>query len=252
MNSSTASQAALSRKVALASVWCGPAGMVLLGVGLVPLARFIPPPSPADTAKQIQRLYVHNLTGVRIGMTMSILGLALLIPWSVAVAVQTRRTERGVPALTYLQLAASAVSWTTGVLAPLVWAVAAFRPDAIAPDLTRALNDLGWFLFLFPWPPFLVWFIALGVAIVRDQSDPPVYPRWAAYLSFWAALAIAPGFTMVFFKTGPFAFNGLVTFYVAFVDFFIWVVVMTFLTIAAIKKQVESAPDERLLTALAL
>lgn len=241
MSSPAVGQEAGSRKVALALVWCGPAATVLLAVGLVPLARFIPPPSPADTAQQIRRLYVDNLTNVRVGMVMSIVGLALLVPWSVAVAVQTRRTERGVPALTYLQLAASAVSWTTGVLAPLVWAVAAFRPDEIAPELTRALNDLGWFLFLFPWPPFLVWFIAVGVAILRDHNDPPVYPRWAAYLSFWAALAIAPGFLMLFFKTGPFAFNGLVTFYVAFVDFFAWVLAMTVLTITAINKQPDRA-----------
>lgn len=227
---------AVSRRIELGLVWCGPAAMVLMGIGLIPLAQFIPPPHPGASAAAIKHLYTGNLTGVRIGLVASIIAFALLGPWGVAIALQTRRTEGALPALTYVQLVSIAISWTTGVLAGIVWAAAAYRPGVISPEITRALNDLGWLLFLLPWPPFSVWFAAVGLGILVDRSEQPAFPRWAAYLCFWAALLIAPGSLVIFFKTGPFAFNGLVAFYVAFAAFGGWVVVMTVLAIKAINR----------------
>lgn len=229
----------MDRRINLAMAWCGPAVVVLFVIGLIPLSHFVPPPAPTASAVQIQSFYLENLTGVRIGMVLGIIGMALLLPWSVSVVVQTRRTE-SVPALSYLQLVCISVSWTTGLLATLVWAVASYRPDDVSAEITRTLNDLGWFLFLFPWPPFAVWFAAVGVAILNDRQAAPVFPRWAGYLSFWAAALIAPGALLVFFKTGAFAFNGFIVFYVAFAAFFAWLLAMTVLVIRA----VNATPDE--------
>jgi len=227
---------AVRKRVELGLAWCGPAAMVLMGIGLIPLAHFVPPPSPGASAEAIKFLYTSNLTGVRLGMVAGIIALSLLAPWAVAVALQTRRAEGAAPALTYVQLVSVAISWTTGVLAVLVWAVAAFRPGETLPDITRTLNDLGWFLFLFPWPPFSVWFAAVGIGILSDTSEQPAFPRWSGYLCFWAAMLIAPGSLLVFFKSGPFAFNGIITFYVAFAAFGAWVVTMTVLVIKAINR----------------
>jgi hypothetical protein len=182
---------AVRRRIELGLAWCGPAAMVLMGIGLIPLAQFIPPPHPGASAAAIRHLYTSNLTGIRVGMVASIIALSLLAPWAVAVALQTRKVEGASPALTYVQLVSVAISWTTGVLAVLVWAVAAFRPGETSPDITRMLNDLGWFLFLFPWPPFSVWFAAVGIGILSDRREQPAFPRWSGYLSFWAAILIA-------------------------------------------------------------
>jgi hypothetical protein len=48
-----------------------------------------------------------------------------------------------------------------------------------------------------------------------------------------------PGTILVFFKGGPFAWNGIMTFWVPFGAFFMWIIVMTRLLLRAVDK-----PDE--------
>ena len=52
---------------------------------------------------------------------------------------------------------------------------------------------------------------------------------------------------LIFFKVGPFAWNGLFAWYIPFTDFFAWFVVITVLTIKAINKPgYEAAADAEL------
>lgn len=39
-----------------------------------------------------------------------------------------------------------------------------------------------------------------------------VFRRWVGYLNIWAALLLAPAVLIYFFKTGPFAWNGILVF----------------------------------------
>jgi hypothetical protein len=222
----------LSRGLRSVCAWCGPVMVALLAVGLIPLAGFIPPPSPAASAESIQAFYLENLTGIRIGMYVSCVGFALMAPWGIALAMETKRSEPSFPILTYIQIACVGGGTAMGVLDMLVWALAAFRPDEASPDITRMLNDLGWFLFLFYWPPFSVWCAAIGVAILRDPTSSS-FPRWAGYLSLWTALLFIPAGLIVFFKTGPFAFDGLLAFYIPVIAFFGWFLTMSVLLIRA-------------------
>jgi hypothetical protein len=75
----------------------------------------------------------------------------------------------------------------------------------------------------------------VGLAILLDNADVPAYPRWAGYLSIWAAVLIIPGGMITFFKTGVLAWNGLIALYVPVFAFFIWVLTMTVLTIKNIR-----------------
>jgi hypothetical protein len=117
----------------------------------------------------------------------------------------------------------------------LIWAVASFRAGQIPAQTTRTLNDLAFFLLLFDWSPFCLWVASFAVAIFRDRSAEPVFPRWAAYLNLWVVFLSIPGCLIVFFKHGPFAFNGFVAFYFPVVVFFVWLVVMTVLALKALR-----------------
>ena len=99
------------------------------------------------------------------------------------------------------------------------------------------LNDAGWFLFLFTWPIFSVWFVTIAVGVLCDKSAKPVFPRWAAYLNFWTAFIFVPAGLMIFFKRGPFGYNGLISLYIATGCFFIWVIVMSWLTMKSINAE---------------
>jgi hypothetical protein len=221
----------MARRAQLLCAWCGPALVALLAIGLIPLAGFWPPPRPTESARQIAALYTDDLTQVRIGLCVMMAAVGLILPWGGVIVAQTRRIKTGSPVLPYVQLGAVAVATIIGVASIIAWGVAAFRPDEIAPETTRAFNDLGWLFFVFDW------YVAVGLAILGDDSDQPVFPRWAGYLSMWVATLSVPGGLVICFKTGPFAFNGVLGIWVPLAVFFVWIVAMTALVIKAVNRE---------------
>jgi len=207
-------------------IWSGPVATLLVFLGFVVISGFVPPESPSASSQAIADYYSQNATQIRVGMLVTMFGFTLLLPFGIAVAAATRRIEDR-PLLSNLQIACVAVGALEGVMSTFIWAAAAFRPGEIDPDITRTLNDLGWFSFLFDVPPFMVWLAAIGIAILRDPREEPLLPRWVGYLNLWIALLIFPAGLMAFFKHGPFGFNGLFALYEPVFLFFTWVVVMT-------------------------
>jgi hypothetical protein len=191
------------RNAQLICVWCGPVLLIAVGVAVVVLAGFVPGPSPATSAARINGRFLQNLGGIRAGMCVQMAGVALIAPWGAALAVQTHRGNPATSILTVTQIVCVAVTTMIGVLAPIAWGFASFRAGAQSPELTRTLNDLAWLIFIFDWSPFAVWYASVGLAIIMDPSEEPVFPRWAAYLSFWTAALSAPGGLTILFKTGP-------------------------------------------------
>jgi hypothetical protein len=82
---------------------------------------------------------------------------------------------------------------------------------------------------------------AIGFAILSDRRELPVYPRWVAYVNFWVGTLYLPGTLLTFFKTGPFAWNGIISFYVVATIFAIWYCTMIPTTFKAIKRQAAAA-----------
>jgi hypothetical protein len=177
------------------------------------------------------------MTRIRLGLFVSSIAMPLVIPFGIAIAVQLRASERAVPILTYGQVAFASLAAVVTVFTMMVWAVAAFRPSETSPDITRMLNDFGWFLFLFTWAPFSLWYVVIGAAILLDKNDAPVLPRWVAYLNFWVAFLSIPAGLILFFKRGVFAFDGLLALWVPLVVFLIWIITMTVVTIGAINRR---------------
>jgi hypothetical protein len=118
-----------------------------------------------------------------------------------------------------------------GMLVGVFGSAMAFRVDTLAPETTQLLYDLLWFLFLIPWPPFMVWQLVTGFAILSDTNKQTMFPRWTGYFSLWASALEMFSALSVFFYNGPFSYNGLVTFWVPGASFFIWVLVLAILQV---------------------
>jgi hypothetical protein len=227
----------LNTSVLRIAAWCGPALVVLFFLGLVAIAGYIPPPSPAASAEQIASWYRENTTAIRIGLLVVSIGVALQAPWGASIAVWTRRGESNYPVLAYTQLICLGFTLVDAFFMAMVWGVASFRPDEVAAESTRMWNDFGWFLYLWTWPPFSVWCLAIGLGIIWDKSGAPAFPRWFAYYNFWIAFLLVPAGLMIFFKHGPFGFNGLIAFWMPTAVFFVWMLVMSWMLLRAVSAE---------------
>jgi hypothetical protein len=237
-------QRLIRRRAQLICLWCGPVMLVSVAVGVIVLAGFIPGPHPTATAAAIKHQYVGNLGGIRAGLVLFTGGIALLAPWGAAIVSQMRRIDLGTPVFTQTQTMCVAIATLIGLLAGIAWAVAAFRPAGVSAETVRAFNDLGWIFFIFDWGPFGVWYLAVGLPILMDPSKDPIFPRWSGWLSVWTAVLSVPGGAMLFFKTGPLAFNGLLGLYIPLAVFFIWIIAFTVLARRAINREAAAVPAE--------
>jgi hypothetical protein len=216
--------------------WMGPAFTLMWLVGSAPLAHFVfvPPPSAGNSALRTVHDYVHHLTGVRIGCVFMIFSSALYGFWGMAVSIYARPAEGHRPILFYCQVVCLACCVVVIMFIGFFWGVAAFRPGQTSPDVTQALNDLGWFGVLFTGAPFTGWAWALAAAIFLDKSERPWYPRWMAYLNVWAGLMYIEACLLIFFKHGPFSQDGFAVFYVPVVFFFVWIIALSVMVMRAV------------------
>ena len=226
----------MNKKMQLICVWCGPVCAILFAIGAVFLGQFIPPlVAPSDGAAEVARKFADHTGAIRVGAMLCVISMSLLAPWGAVLAAQTRRTEGRFPVLTYVQLVCVAVGTAVVVLMSMFWAVAAFRPESYSHETVMVLNDIAYFLFLFTWTPFVVWALAIALAIFTDHNDVPVYPRYVSYVSLWTALLFCGAAGMEYFKTGPFAWNGIMALYIPVGVFFVWELTLTIETIKNIK-----------------
>ncbi|MGR9090950.1 MAG: hypothetical protein ACU85U_10275 [Gammaproteobacteria bacterium] len=225
----------MNEKTQIACVVCGAAFVALFTLGWIIVAGLVPAPSPSFDAAAIAAFYDANTGSIRFGLLITMISASLTIPWVAVVGVQMRRTERDFPVLTATQLVAGAVTVVFLTVPVLIWTVAAFRPER-TPELIQLMSDFGWIMLIMTFPPFFVQLVAIGLAIVSDNHERPVFARWLGYFNIWVAILFLPGGLITFFKSGPFAWNGLLAFWLPLTVFFLWYIVMFFALIRAIRQ----------------
>jgi hypothetical protein len=215
--------------------WSGIACVVLFLLGFWVIAGFIPPPSPKASGEDLARLFTQDRTRIRIGMIVSLFAAALLASWSAAITVQLRRMERRGTVLAYTNLAVGALFVLEFIISLIIWQSMTFRVRD--PQILLAMNDTAWLLFVAITSTPVLQTVVIGTAIFRDTKDNPVFPRWAGYLNYWVAVLFLPGTVTVFFHDGPFAWNGVFTWYLPLTVFAVWMVTLSVLMLRAIAAQ---------------
>jgi len=206
-------------------IWSGVAGATLLFLGLVPLMGFIPPIPPSADATAVAAVYRHNGIGIIAGCSLLLGAFGMMIPFYSLISAHIERMEPAGSPLAKAQLGLAILAvCVPGTMAAMVWMVAAYRPGRSA-DTILLLNDLGWMLLLAPVVSGLLQNLALGIAVFNERSAAPTFPRWFAYFNFWTGMAFLPGGLLGFFKTGPFAWNGFLCFWLGLSAFGVWFVV---------------------------
>jgi hypothetical protein len=212
----------VSRRVQKLCIWAGPVMGVLFVVGFV-VAGFWPPPSPNQTAAEVAAMIDKDRTAIRVGIVICLASCPLLMPFLAAFTIQMKRIEGLRPIMAYTALALGALATVEFVIPYVFMLVSTYRPDT-DPDVTRALFDLSWFFFLGVISTFVLELVLFGVAVLIDKRPRPAFPRWLGYVNIWLALMFTPASFLVFFKTGPLAWNGVLVWWVPVAAFLLWFV----------------------------
>lgn len=197
------------------------------------LMGFIPPPSPALTPEELAQIFIDRKFGIRVGSLIQCICYTFYGTWGIAIIMMMRRMERGLPVLTYASIANVGGGYVFFLLMPITWAMLAFRPETMDPNFLQIMNDWVWFIFILSWPPFAIFMIFIAIAIFCDHNSPTIFPRWVAYFNIWCAILIMPAALIEFFKTGPFAYDGIISFWFIYIVFFGSMMVMSVITMRA-------------------
>ncbi len=230
----------LKHRVQQVGAWCGVGFVVLLFGGWGLLGNFIPMVPPSGTPEEVARIYAHHADLRRVGLLLGMVGIFLTIPFYFAISMQMRRSEPRTPVLAMLQFASGILVTVVLMIPMLLFLGGSFRPER-TPELTQLVNELSYLMLILPWPPIIGQLVALSVATFADRRPRPVFPRWSAYMNLWIAVLLTPASLIVFFESGPFAWNGLLGFWIPAAVFGSWYPVMTWLVLRAAREEAEEA-----------
>jgi hypothetical protein len=211
-------RAAFKHRIKMCCIWswavCGIGFFLTFGV----LAGFIPPHLERWSADQVANFYAANRTTIRLGLIGALFFSALLLPFFTVISQEMREIEGPKALLAPIQFAGAIVLVTFFQIICLLWLLASLRPD-ISHQIIRAENDYGWIVWTILIPTYSAQFICMALAGFMDIRETPLWPRWAAYMNLWVAFLGAGGCCSVFFKHGPFSWNGIIGWWVPTIVF---------------------------------
>lgn len=217
-------------------------GVLLLGWCLI--AGFLPPHHPSASAEEIAAIYRGPVTHIRVGMVFLMIGAAFCTPFTVIAAQYIARIEGKPGILTYAMLMGGVCNVVLTFYPAIFWLVAAYRPERSA-DLILLMNDWGWMQLIGGASIFWPMLISMAVAALCDTSRDPVFPRWSGWACIWIFFLLLPDQLLFFFKTGPFAWNGLFGIWLPLGSFGGWFALTSVLMIRAMKRGVyPDSPSE--------
>lgn len=196
------------------------------------------PPIPADhTAEQLAVFFRTHYNEVRAGMSGAMLFGVLYLPWTLSIAkVMDWINPRENNVVTTLQMWGGGLTVVPLVTSSVFWLTGAYRPDVLDAVTLQMLYDQGWLLIDMFYAITTIPMVAIGVAGLADQRTQPLFPRWACWYSIWAGISFLFELLMPFFKSGLFARQGWLNFWVEFLVWFAYILVITFYVLKAIPR----------------
>ena len=183
----------------------------LFGVVFVVMTRVMPPPKPWWTPERVVEWFADNRTGLLVGFGIIFLISGLVAAQNALIAYSMRRMSVS-RVFAYSYIAIYSLSTIPGLLfCAIMLVVGAMRPDR-DPQLVYWLYDTAILTFDGTMGVFLIGTLVWMIAILLDRNR--VFPRWFGYMQLCNAITefvIAPAWIV---KRGPFAWNGMVTFWI--------------------------------------
>lgn len=217
-------------------LWTLPAVVLIWVSAFFLFPGFVHPMSPTMSAEEVAAFYRDETARIRYSMILFNWFGVGLIPLVMLIVVQVRRMAHRTPILSYSLLACSAGPPTLFLVANMFWLLGAFRPER-APELTQLFNDLAWITFTILVPYLIAQCLLLALAIYWDHQAQPVFKPWVAHFNLLVAAALAPAAFTALAWTGPFAWDGVLSFWLKNIAIALWIVVMGLVVAQTIRRQ---------------
>jgi hypothetical protein len=228
--------------------WAGPVFLFVFVVFWGIFGGNIPPIPANHAAQDLANHYRNNANLIRIGMGLAMTFVVLYMVWGLAIA---KVIERGIERGTDNNVLSTLALWGAGLtVVPLLigsafWLTGSYRPKALDPSILQLFYDMPWLLINLAYAVTTLQMIAMGVAFLRDKREKPLFPRWLSWMGIWVGVSFALELFLPYFKTGPFARQGFVNFWIEFFLWFFWIVFVTVGILKAISRLEAEAAEEQ-------
>ena len=204
------------------SAWGGPIFLVGFLVFWAILGKFFPPPRQYWTAAEVANFFTQDNLQMRIGMVGCCFVAPFYMVWSAMISrlIQCIEGPKGV--LSNIELMGGVATTIAVLMFSIMWLTATFRIESRSPQELQLLMDIGWFIFNMTFMVTLFQMVGVGTAILIDKRTTPLFARWMGWLSYFSCFVFLSVLLYPFVMDGPFAWHGLMSYYVALTPFFIW------------------------------
>lgn len=221
------------------SIYLGPIFVTSFVFFWAYLGNNLPPPHPDWPAQAFTDRYVGNLTSIRVGFLVAAVTICFYLPWTCYVTCRMKLIETGpFPVLSYTQLLGGCLTVMVVSISMWCWIVAAQRPERL-PEITQMLTDAGWLMndTLYMCTTMQMW--AMAMCFMADKSKKPVMPNWANWFTIFCGATFFPASLTAVMRDGPFAYDGLISFFVAYSAWLIWMFVASYYLITDLNRRVQ-------------
>ena len=216
--------------------WSGPVFVVGFLVFWAIIAKFLPAPPQYWSADEVFNFYMQRNLQIRAGMVGVLFFAPFYFVWSAVLSRIMRHIEGPDGVLASVELLGGVCTTVITLGLGVMWLGASFRTAARTPQDVQLLHDLGWLYFDSTFMVTFLQLAALGTCILIDERQIPLFPRWLGWASYATASISLVILLMPFFDHGPFAWQGLLTYWTDLGAFFVWAIVTMYATFAAIGK----------------
>jgi hypothetical protein len=168
-------------------------------------------------------------------MGMAMTFVVLYMVWGLSIA---KVIEAGIERGTGNNVLSTLTLWGAGLtVCPLLigsafWLTGSYRAESLDPSILQLFYDMPWLLINLAYAVTTLQMIAMGMAFLKDKRPVPLFPRWLSWMGIWVGVSFAFELLLPYFKSGPFARQGVINFWVEFFLWFFWIV---FVTVAILK-----------------
>lgn len=212
----------------------------LMGLGVCLLGRVTPPPRPDVSPAAMQDWFAQHASTMHVAFVVLLMITGGAAISNGLVGYHMMRMSSG-KVLAYAYIGGMAVGAVPGFqLVMLCFSLGGFREDR-DPELVRFFYDLGMLSYNGSLGCFTAAYFCLAIAIFYDKNM--IFPKWFAYVSIWQIVTEVIASQMWLFESGAFAWNGIITFYIAVVVFCVWLAALiAFLAVTGAREPLDSPP----------